>query len=133
MAGGTHENGKGIYEPNMTPLIDVALVLVIILMVATPMALQSSIALQRQAASGQPVQAPPPAARLLIDVEAEDRILVNGEPVAREALRATLAPRIGGETPVIVRCAPEVTHGTFVYVLDEAKQGGAQSIAIVGR
>ena len=133
MAGATGNDAKGIYEPNMTPLIDVALVLVIILMVATPMALQSSIALQRQAASGQPAQVPPPGQRLLIDVEAEDRILVNGEPVEREALRQTLRPRIGQETPVIVRCAPDVTHGTFVFVLDEAKQGGAQSIAVVGR
>ena len=33
----------GIFEPNMTPLIDVSLVLVVILMVATPMAFQSAI------------------------------------------------------------------------------------------
>ena len=36
---------EGIFEVNMTPLIDVSLVLVVILMVATPLALQSSIAL----------------------------------------------------------------------------------------
>jgi biopolymer transport protein TolR len=133
MAGGTSNDSKGIYEPNMTPLIDVCLVLVVILMVATPMALQSSIALSRQAANQAPVPAPPPERRLNIEVEAEDRILVNGEPVAREALRSTLAPHIGPDTPVIVHCAADVTHGTFVYVLDEAKQGGAQSIAVVGR
>ena len=34
----------GIYDPNLTPLIDVSLVLVVILLVATPMALQSGIA-----------------------------------------------------------------------------------------
>ena len=34
---------EAIHEPNMTPLIDVCLVLVIILMVSTPMAFQSSI------------------------------------------------------------------------------------------
>jgi biopolymer transport protein TolR len=133
VAGGTSNDSKGIYEPNMTPLIDVALVLVIILMVATPMALQSSIALQRQAQSQAPAPVPPPERRLHIDVEAEDRILVNGEPVERAALRAALQPRIGPDTPVIVRCAQNVTHGTFVYVLDEAKQGGAQSIAVLGR
>jgi biopolymer transport protein TolR len=133
MAGGAGNDSKGIYEPNMTPLIDVSLVLVVILMVATPMALQSSIALQRQAQNAAPVQPPPPDRRLTIDVEAEDRFFVNGEPVAREALRATIRPRVGAETPVIVRCAADVTHGTFVYVLDEAKQGGAQSIAVVGR
>jgi biopolymer transport protein ExbD len=40
---------NGIYEPNMTPLIDVSLVLVVILMVATPLALQSSIGVSRAA------------------------------------------------------------------------------------
>jgi biopolymer transport protein TolR len=134
MAGGAGNDTKGIYEPNMTPLIDVSLVLVVILMVATPMALQSSIALQRQAQSDTPVAAvPPPERRLHIDVESEDRILVNGEVVARSDLRTVLKPRIGAETPVIVRCAADVTHGTFVFVLDEAKQSGAESIAVVGR
>lgn len=135
MAGGSSGNdSKGIYEPNMTPLIDVSLVLVVILMVATPMALQSSIALSRQAASEQPAEVvPPPSQRLHIDIEAEDRIMVNGELVAREALQAHLRPQVRKETPVIVRCASAVTHGTFVFVLDEAKQSGAESIAIVGR
>ena len=46
---------QGIYEPNMTPLIDVSLVLVVILLVATPMALQSSIAVaaRRPRAAGR--------------------------------------------------------------------------------
>lgn len=134
MAGGAGNDTKGIYEPNMTPLIDVSLVLVVILMVATPMALQSSIALQQQArGAAPPVAVPPPDRRLHIDVEADDRILVDGEPVARDGLRSAIAPRVRPGTPVIVRCAQTVTHGTFVFVLDEAKQGGAESIAVVGR
>ena len=43
---------SGIHEPNMTPLIDVMLVLVVILLVATPMAFQSSIGVSRAGASG---------------------------------------------------------------------------------
>ncbi len=137
MAGGSGNDSKGIYDVNMTPLIDVSLVLVVILMVATPMALQSSIALQKQAQAQSAQQAPPPPEkRLLIDVTSEDHVLVNGTSVERTALRSTLAPLLAGGTtsgPVIVRCAPDVTHGTFVFVLDEAKQSGAQSIAVVGR
>ena len=44
---------EAIHEPNMTPLIDVCLVLVIILLVSTPMAFQSSIAVQRASKAGQ--------------------------------------------------------------------------------
>lgn len=136
MAGGSSGNdSKGIYDVNLTPLIDVSLVLVVILLVATPMALQSSIALQKPGAAAAAVVPPDPAQRITIEVQAEDRILLNEQPVERTALRARLLPMLaaGAEGPVIVRCAPDVTHGTFVYVLDEAKQGGAQSIAVVGR
>ena len=136
MAGGSSGNdSRGIYEINLTPLIDVSLVLVVILLVATPMALQSSIALQKPgAAAAAPVPADPEK-RITIEVQSEDRILVNGESVERAALRERLRPvfAAGVNGPVVVRCAPEVTHGTFVYVLDEAKQGGAKSIAVVGR
>src|SRR5262249_21461834 len=133
MAGGSANDSKGIYEVNLTPLIDVSLVLVVILLVATPLALQSSIALQKPAAAAA-TAAPPPDKQIVIEAQAEDRILVNGEVVPRDALRSRLQPLVAGFTgPVVVRCAPEVTHGTFVYMLDEAKQSGAASIAVVGR
>ena len=44
MAHSDRRTDKGIYETNLTPLIDVSLVLVVILLVATPLAFQSSAA-----------------------------------------------------------------------------------------
>jgi biopolymer transport protein ExbD len=55
MARKPRKGESGSYEPNMTPLIDVSLVLVVILMVATPLALQSSIGVSR-AANGAKAQ-----------------------------------------------------------------------------
>jgi biopolymer transport protein ExbD len=136
MAGGGSGNDKqGIYEVNMTPLIDVSLVLVVILMVATPMALQSSISLQR--AGSQAAQATvesKPETRIEVEIEAEDRILVNGTAVPRAALRATVKALVAAhpKAPVLVACAGAATHGTFVYALDEAKQAGAAHVAVVG-
>jgi biopolymer transport protein ExbD len=43
----------GIHDPNLTPLIDVSLVLVVILLVATPFALQSGIGVARAPQSGK--------------------------------------------------------------------------------
>ena len=43
----------GITDPNLTPLIDVCLVLVVILLVATPMTLQSGIAVSRASSGGK--------------------------------------------------------------------------------
>ena len=125
---------EGIHEPNMVPLIDVSLVLVVILLVATPMALQSGIAVSRAAASGKKAQ-PVHTERVEISILGADSILVNRALVGRPALGATLRPLLESSATrqVVVRCADQVPHGDFVAVLDEAKAQGAAAIAVVGR
>ena len=67
---------EGIFEVNMTPLIDVSLVLVVILMVATPLALQSSIALGTARSAGRTgVSAP--------QLERNEIVVLSDENVAK--------------------------------------------------
>ena len=124
---------NGIYEPNMTPLIDVSLVLVVILMVATPLALQSSIGVSRAAAHGAKAQ-PERTEWVEVTILSGDRVRVNKEEVARGALSSVLAARLGESATrrVLVRCDDSVPHGAFVAVLDDAKEAGASGIAVVG-
>jgi biopolymer transport protein ExbD len=125
---------EGIHEPNMTPLIDVSLVLVVILMVATPMALQSAIVVSHASASGRAARKEK-IERIEITVSAEDSVIVNRTHVPRTALGAMLRPLLEASATreVVVRCDDAVTHGTFVSVLDEARMLGATRIAVVGR
>ena len=129
--GGRHET---IVEPNMTPLIDVSLVLVVILMVATPLAFQSSIGVNSASSSGRAAPVATRADRIEIDVLADGSLRVNRTPVTREALGETLKPLIESSTTrtVIVRCEDGVRHGSFVSVIDEARVVGAAHIAVVG-
>jgi biopolymer transport protein ExbD len=124
---------EGIHEPNMTPLIDVSLVLVVILMVATPMAFQSSIAVQRAAQAARAAAEQARTERIEIDVVSEFEVLVNRQRVPRQALGAVLRPMLEASATrqVVVRCDDAVTHGSFVGVLDEAKACGAAQIAVV--
>jgi biopolymer transport protein ExbD len=116
----------------MTPLIDVCLVLVIVLLVSTPMAFQSSIAVQR-AASG-------PERRSRRSRSGGDHPrLARGrrrepEPDPRSSLAGLLKPLLEASATklVVVRCGQGITHGAFVSVLDEAKACGAAQIAVVG-
>jgi biopolymer transport protein ExbD len=124
----------GITEPNMTPLIDVSLVLVVILMVATPLALQSGLGVSRAATSG----AAAPRARVQrveIEIVTADSVVVDRVGMPRTRLRAALAPRLmaSATREVVVRCGDTVPHGAFVAVLDEAKSEGAAAIAVAGR
>lgn len=125
---------QGINEPNMTPLIDVSLVLVVILMVATPLAFQSSIALRSAAASGQKARQQAPTDRIELAIHADGTIGINRMVVPREALTVTLKPLIAQSSTgfVVVRCDDGVAHGAFVSILDDAKSLGASQIAVVG-
>jgi len=126
--------GGGITDPNLTPLIDVCLVLVVILLVATPMTLQSGIAVSRAAAGGKS-GAPTRLARIEITILDDQNLTVNRSPVTRAGLRAALRPLLATSQTrdVVVQCADNVSHGTFVSVLDEAKVDGAGRVAVVGR
>jgi biopolymer transport protein ExbD len=123
----------GIHEPNMTPLIDVSLVLVVILMVATPMAFQSSIVVSRAAASGQKAD-PARTEWIEVTILSAETVRVNRQEVPRSALVPVLEARLGESATrrVLVRCGDEVPHAAFVAVLDDAKACGAAGIAVVG-
>ena len=71
--------------------------------------------------------------RLEVAVLSESEIRVNREIIAREKLESKLWPLLTGEVPppVMLSCADPVSHGTFVSVLDVAKQCGAVEIAVV--
>jgi biopolymer transport protein ExbD len=118
----------------MTPLIDVSLVLVVILLVATPMAFQSSIAVQRAGRSGQKALVASRAERIEIEIVSADSLTVNRAPVPRDRIERTLRPLLerSATRMVVVRCADGVPHGAFVGILDEAKRCGAADIAVVG-
>ena len=122
-------------EVNMTPLIDVSLVLVVILMVATPLALQSSIALGTARPAGHAGAHAEQLERIVIAVLSDDSVRVGRGVVARAELPRVLAPLLEGSTSheVVVRCADQVSHGVFVDVLDEARALGASRLTVVGR
>jgi biopolymer transport protein ExbD len=127
-------NDPGIHEPNMTPLIDVSLVLVVILMVATPMAFQSGIAVGSATSSGRKAAAHEKSDRIELAVRTDGRVDVNRRTVPRDSLAVALRPLLllSPNRLVVMRCDDGVTHGAFVSVLDEARQLGAAKIAVVG-
>ena len=125
---------QGIHEPNMTPLIDVSLVLVVILMVATPMAFQSGISVQSASRTGRKAVEQAKADRIELAVRLDGRVDVNRRSVPRDSLSVALRPllQLSPTRFVVLRCDDGVPHGDFVGVLDEARQLGAAKIAVVG-
>jgi biopolymer transport protein ExbD len=130
------KNGSGgLHEINMTPLIDVSLVLVVMLLLATPLAFESSISVRKARKSAKVGQEKKVEDRIELKVVSEDSIQVNRKPVARNKLAVTLRPLMEASSSrlVFIECDGGVSHGTFVDVLDQAKLSGASDIAVSGK
>ncbi|MDD3642973.1 MAG: biopolymer transporter ExbD [Candidatus Krumholzibacteria bacterium] len=129
------QTNGGIHEVNMTPLIDVSLVLVVMLLLLTPLAFESSIAVRRAVESAKASEKKLQEERIELTVVSEDSVLVNRAMVSRRELSGVLRPMLDGRTDrrVVLACADQVEHGIFVDVLDRVKLSGAGEIAVLGR
>jgi biopolymer transport protein ExbD len=126
---------RGTNEVNLTPLIDVSLVLVVILLLATPLAFESSFALRRAAATARQSSDDSPVSRIEVTVLSADSVRVNRSVVAAGALGPVIEPLIERSVDglVAVSCRDSVPHGAFVTALDVIKLSGARDIAVAGR
>ena len=129
------DSKKPIVTINMTPLVDVSLVLVVIFMATAPMFLQSGIIVtsgEKKAAATQPQAAPKD--NIVIKLEGAE-IKLNQQVVTLAELPALLRTMLSTseQRRVIVNPDREVLHGAVVKVMDIAKQAGADNLVILGR
>lgn len=125
-------SGEGTNEVNMAPLIDVSLVLVVILLLATPLAFESSIAVRQAVVSGKTASEETKMERIEIEILSDEVLVINRERISYDSFEEVLTPLLASssEHQVVVTCDDAVSHGRFVSVLDQAKLCGAQKIAV---
>jgi biopolymer transport protein ExbD len=133
--GKQKKSGDSMHDINMTPLIDVSLVLVVMLLLATPLALESSIAIKKGMDSAKSAEKKKVEERIELFVLSDEAIRVNKRTVNRDDLSEALRPLMESSTSrmVVIDCGDEVSHGTFVDVLDQTKLCGAIEIAVTGK
>lgn len=124
-----------IAEVNVIPLADVCLVLVIIVMIFSPMALQSMIQVQAAQAIATKAKVAVNEKPLFVDVSLAGFTL-NNNTVATEyelyrLLQKSLASK--NDKTVLVSSQPNVKYENVVRVLDIVKQSGAVSLSLVPR
>lgn len=135
MAGGICENsGDDLsenHEINVTPFIDVMLVLLIIFMVAAPLA-TVDVNVDLPASTAKPAERPEEP--LYLTVRDDLSLNLGNDAVAREALAAAIDRQTGGnkDTRIFLRADKAVDYGHFMEIMNLLRDAGYLKIALVG-
>ncbi len=130
MAGGASDSeDEAITGINVTPLVDVTLVLLIIFMVTASYIVKETIEVElpRAAHGGETVQK-----TFALLVTREGQTFLNGVPVDDQSLVAEVkkAKSAGEDVQAIVGADKNATHGTVTHLLDVLKGAGVTKFAI---
>jgi biopolymer transport protein ExbD len=125
--------GRGGRAPivgiNVTPFVDIALVLLVIMMVSATYIVSQSLKvdLPKSASSDETV-----ARTYAVTIAADGSLRWNDRPVSEEELSAELkSAKNSGDTVTLVISADEkAQHGKVVHVIDKAKLAGISKFAI---
>ena len=120
-----------LHEINVTPFIDVMLVLLIIFMVAAPLA-TVDVAVNLPASPADPQ--PRPDKPIFLTVKADLSLALGEITVAREALGSALGAVTKGEkeTRIFVRADRTVPYGEMMEVMNLMRKAGYLKVALVG-
>ena len=126
--------GAGEYKSdiNITPLVDVVLVLLIIFMVITPL-LQMGYDVKVPPKVNQPQDAPPPADLLIVSLTPQNKIYLNKEEVNPQTLSLRLTEILKNRANKTIFFSGDdgSTYGEVIKVMDLCRNAGARNMGIV--
>lgn len=120
---------EGINEINITPFVDVVLVLLVIFMVTAPMMMKDIIGLNLPKTSVSDSQS---LSTLAVAITKTGQFILNGELVTIDGLRerAIQARKENAQIQAVISADIEARHGSVVQVIDIVKSSGIENFAI---
>lgn len=115
-----HDNPV-LSEINVTPLVDVALVLLVVFMITAPMLVQGAQVNLPQTKRMDVL----PQDQLIITITREGQVKLNGDAVPMDELTERLSPRVTPGRSVLVYADREVQYGLVMQVMAIAHSLGA--------
>lgn len=129
-AGG--KKGQVVPHMNVTPLVDVVLVLLIIFMVVTPL-LSKQFWLELPKQEETKTASPEENKSVVLTVGKDGALQINGAPVPKEELKDKVTRYMAARPDKVVYfdAADDAPYATTVEAMDLARQGGAKTVAIL--
>ena len=131
---GSHGRSAGRYRPmaeiNVTPLVDVMLVLLVVFMVAAPL-LTIGVPVDLPQAKAPPISQPKQP--LVISVNAQGQIFVQDSEVSTDALvpRLEEATKADPDAPLYVRGDKEISYGRVLEVMGLVSAAGFHKVSLI--
>ena len=129
MAGGASRKRGIVSEINVTPLVDIMLVLLIIFMLTAHLIAKQAIEVELPRAANSSTL---PPTTLAVTLTRDGALFLNSEPTTPDALRTAVRAAIQKDpkTQAIIVGDKAVSHGRVVWLLDTIKSLGVTSFAI---
>ena len=120
-----------VHDINVVPFIDVMLVLLVIFMVAAPLA-TVDVPVDLPSSSAPPQQRPPKPVYLTL--KADGSLALGDNPVTRDALPDVLATATSGdkEERIFLRGDRAVAYGEVMGLMNDLRRAGYLKVALVG-
>jgi TonB system transport protein ExbD (group 1) len=131
--GGSKYSIQQNSEINVTPFVDVMLVLLIIFMVAAPLA-TVSVKVDLPNAVAKP--SPNPPKPVFISIKPSGKIYIGDFPTSLDTLGDDLKKQIGKRDPsherIYIRADKDTQYGDFLDLMNKLQDNGFYSVALVG-
>jgi biopolymer transport protein TolR len=119
-------------EINVTPLVDVMLVLLIIFMVTAPM-MQEGVTVDLPQAKGTPISKDQKTEDVVISIKGPENIFVNEKPIGEDKLADYILEITKNQAgrDVYLRADKSVSYGFFVRIMGALKNAGVSNLGII--
>jgi len=120
-----------IHEINVTPFIDVILVLLIIFMIAAPLA-TVDVNVNLPGLTAEPQKRPDKP--IFLTIKADHSLALGDNPVSRDELASALLAATNGDKtqPIFLRVDKSLPYGDFAEVINLLRRSGFLKVALVG-